>query len=164
MNFDLVYRKHYPDIYRFAFRLTQNESAAKDFAQEAFTKLYFEIHNSKFIEKPRSWLCSVVINQYKNEFNKQKRKIQFQKSLNGHRNLEAEPETGINEIRRAVYEILQNLPENDRILLMLYQDGYSYKEMAALLKMNENSVGKTLSRSIARLTKALKKEYHELFE
>jgi DNA-directed RNA polymerase specialized sigma24 family protein len=44
------------------------------------------------------------------------------------------------------------------MLLQLYIDGLSYAEMAEVMEMNVNSVGKTLSRAIKKVSVLLKGE------
>ena len=62
-----------------------------------------------------------------------------------------------------VFQVLDKLPEKEKNLLILYHNGLKYKEIAEVLDINPNSVGKLLVRSIAKLKELLKTDYHELF-
>jgi RNA polymerase sigma factor (sigma-70 family) len=50
-------------------------------------------------------------------------------------------------------QALDALPVRDRILLGLYQDGLSYKEIARSAGIRSSSVGTLLARAIKRLAK-----------
>ena len=69
-----------------------------------------------------------------------------------------------NEKQSIVLEMLDKLTKKDREILLLYHNGFSYAEMAEILGINPNSVGKTLVRAIEKLKIILKTQYHEMFE
>ena len=54
-----------------------------------------------------------------------------------------------------VRKAMDKLSEKERALVILYKEGFSYKEMSAVIEINENSVGKTLSRAIDKMAKML---------
>ena len=47
--------------------------------------------------------------------------------------------------------LISKLDGKDQSLVVLYSEGYSYKEIAEITGMNFNSVGKTLSRIFEKL-------------
>ena len=47
--------------------------------------------------------------------------------------------------------LISKLDGKDQSLVVLYSEGYSYKEIAEITSMNFNSVGKTLSRILEKL-------------
>ena len=53
------------------------------------------------------------------------------------------------ETRRRVRAALDQVPERDRHLLLLRAEGYSYRELAQALELNEPSVGVFLARARA---------------
>jgi RNA polymerase sigma factor (sigma-70 family) len=69
-----------------------------------------------------------------------------------------------NEQQRIVLEMLDQLTKKDKEILSLYHNGFTYSEMAEILGINPNSVGKTLVRAIEKLKVTLKTQYHEMFE
>ncbi len=60
----------------------------------------------------------------------------------------------INIFRRA----LKKLSVRDQVLLQLYRDGLSYKEIAEISKIKMASVGKMLSRAISKCAIQIEKE------
>lgn len=58
-----------------------------------------------------------------------------------------------------MYEALERLPEEMRICVTLfYMEGYSIREIASILEMNENTVKSRLSRAKTRLRRELEAE------
>jgi len=48
-------------------------------------------------------------------------------------------------------------------LIMLYSEGYSYKEIAQIAEINFSSVGKTLSRTLKKLKEILNRLNYEMY-
>jgi RNA polymerase sigma factor (sigma-70 family) len=53
------------------------------------------------------------------------------------------------ELRRRVRATVDRMPERERRLLLLRAEGYSYRDMATALGLNEASVGTLLARARA---------------
>jgi RNA polymerase sigma-70 factor (ECF subfamily) len=68
------------------------------------------------------------------------------------------------EKKRIISGELKQMPSDERNLLILYNRGLKYEEIAEILDMNPNSVGTTLARTIQKFRNTLKTKYHELFE
>ena len=166
MSFEEVYNKFYGEIYQFAFQLSISQTESKDLLQDAFMRLYRELHRGVNIENPRAWLYKVVLNLWRNKFNKEKRQ-QLNNLQYGSKEANSQtPEIDLikKEKRELVFNCMAQLPIKDRDILLLYHDGLTYAEIADILDMKTTSVGTTLSRSIKKLKVALKTKHHELFE
>ncbi len=66
------------------------------------------------------------------------------------------------ETKTAIYEALDKLKHNEKILAILYSEGFSYKEMAEISGIKMSSIGTTLSRTLKKLKKELTSLGHEL--
>ena len=62
-----------------------------------------------------------------------------------------------------IRKALSNLKPQERILAVLYSEGFSYKEMAELTDIKFSSIGKMLSRTLGKLKEQLKKQNCELY-
>jgi RNA polymerase sigma factor (sigma-70 family) len=62
------------------------------------------------------------------------------------------------ESKLRVRSVLDRMPDRDRQLLLLSAEGYSYRDIAAALELNEGSVGTLL----ARARRAFRKSYEAL--
>ncbi len=68
-------------------------------------------------------------------------------------------ETAIkNEVIRTVRQVLDTLPERDRLCLLMKHSGFSYDEIASATGLKKSSVGTTIARAQAKF----KKMYLEL--
>ncbi len=164
MNIEQLYKKYYVQLYKFALKLTGCENVSNDLVQDVFVKAYDKRKILSSIENIRAWLYKILYNDFKNQY---KRVKTFERIIS-----EIEDEPLIvdteklydkNEIRSIVKKAIESFPERDRSMLLLYYNGLSYAEIADVLEMNPNSVGKTLARNISKLTSNLKIQYHELF-
>jgi RNA polymerase sigma factor (sigma-70 family) len=54
------------------------------------------------------------------------------------------------------YRAYEKLPSKEKVLINLYKNDLSYKEMADMINIKKSSVGKLLSRAIEKLTKEIK--------
>lgn len=63
--FDLLYAENAVPIYRFALRLCGNREDAEDLAAEALAKAYEKWTDYRGDSSPRTWLCAIVLNQWR---------------------------------------------------------------------------------------------------
>ncbi|MDO9339880.1 MAG: RNA polymerase sigma factor [Bacteroidales bacterium] len=166
MSFDEVYRKHYHELRRFGRQLNVSVEKCEDLTQEAFLRYYLELKKDVVFDNPRAWLYKVFLNLFKTHINSTKNELRDSELL-----VRAEEPSGDlqeeytkNEKQRIVLEMLDQLTKKEKELLLLYHNGFSYSEMAEIMEINPNSVGKTLVRAIERLKKTIKIQYHEMFE
>jgi RNA polymerase sigma-70 factor, ECF subfamily len=155
--FTALYEKYSLVIYRLAFRWLGNHEEALDLTNSAFLKLYQQMKSGEVIENPKTWIYSVAVNLCRDSL---RRTIKYRGILR--EKYRERIRTGNIPLGGQDHEIelmraaMARLPERDRILLLLYQDELSYAEMAQATGIKMTSIGKTLSRAIARLANALK--------
>ncbi len=166
MSFEQMHTKFYTEIFQFAFQLSLSKTESKDLLQDAFMRLFSELNREVEIKNPRAWLYKVVLNLWRNKYNRDKRNQLNNAHFSRHESNIQTPEISFikEEKRKLVFDCMAKLPANDRNILLLYHDGLSYAEIAEVLDMKRTSVGTTLSRSIKRLRLELKTKYNELFE
>ncbi len=158
-DFINLYKWLFPGIHRFVFRLIGNEAEAEQISQQTFTKLYsyFKRNYSIKIQKALVYriahqLCIDVLRKKQQEIKMNKSEIfKNQTNINPQdnyiRNLQ------ISVVRNA----LQKLAPRDQKCILLYQEGYSYAEIAEITKINKKSVGQILSRATNKLAQIIKK-------
>lgn len=158
-NFELTYRENYQLVFRLACKLTGNRSLSADIAQEVFTDLYQQIKKQKEIRSLKSWLYKVTNNKCIDHLKSESRLFVKNESKEFNTQVEDEPEQDFSQIVR---EAINRLKENDKLLVILYSEGLSYKEISEISGINFTSVGKTLARALKKLEKELKPKYYEL--
>jgi RNA polymerase sigma-70 factor (ECF subfamily) len=166
MSFDEIYKAHYRELRRFSRQLNHSSEKSDDLVQETFMKFYLELRKNNSIKDPRAWLYKVLLNSFRTQFTSDKKELQIMEALNNHNDLPYEIQTDIfnGEKQKIVIKMLDTLPDSMREILVLYNNGFSYAEMAEIMDLNPASVGTTLVRAINKLKEILKLHYHEMFE
>lgn len=164
MTFEELYHTYYKQIFRFCFRYVGSSALAKDLSQDAFLKLYQRMKkNRQTVINPQAWLYKVAANLCLNKLKMDQRRgikpLGFQTKLadgNTPESLFIKQEQ-VEHIRG----LLARLNPEHRMLLLMYQDGLSYKEMSDATGIPLNSIGQTLWRSIRKLSEWMKKTNNE---
>jgi len=143
-NFKDTYNTYYKLVYRLAFKFLGNHDNAADITQDVFLHLYSQLKLKREIHNTKAWLYKVTSNLCMTFLKKTKRitRQEFEKpaaeEVNNEKNIE-------------VVEALKKMNKRDRILLTLYSEDISYKEMAEITGIKFTSIGKTLSRALKKL-------------
>ena len=149
---DLV-NEHQREIIGFHYCFVGNLADAEDLAQETFIKVYKKINTLKDHKKAKSWLYSIARNTVIDFFRKNKNKeIALSDALLdsiAQTTTAAYQEKAIsNEISKELDRCIDRLVKEDRaIVRLLYYEGFSYKEIADLLNINENTLKSRLHRA-----------------
>lgn len=166
MDFDLVYKKYYSELYSFAMKQNQVNTEAADVLQDAFTAYYKQLKTGNPIENPRAWLYKVLLNSIRSEYKISK--YRQQKNIEIASFMQPSTDSGHDyhstERRRIVEACITQLTDDERNLLLLYHKGFSYKEISEILKIGYTSVGTNIARATKKLKSILITQYHELFE
>lgn len=136
-------------LFRYLDRLSGDPDLAADIAQDAFVRLY---QRGDLPDAPQAWLITVAMNLFRNEKSMRARRgrlLTVSRAEFAHSDaprsaaLDAESD----ESRRKVRTAVDGLPERERRLLLLSAEGYSYRDIATALELNEGSVGTLLARA-----------------
>ena len=147
-EFEKTYRDHYPKLFRIAAKMLQDSDDAKDVVQDVFTAYYFAMNNEKVIRDTKNWLVRSTINKGIDYKRKTARTVTMESTL---------PETNESPQDEAsdILNAIAHLNEKEQTLVILYSEGYSYKEIAEMTGRNLPSIGKTLSRIMDKIKKHL---------
>jgi len=153
MDFETQFRRYYRAIYRFAYRIVQNEEDARDITQETFGKLLETMRQERTPENVRAWLYRVAANGSYNLVERTGRRAELRaqqfETPAGTRD-PADQMERLEQTQR-MWNSIEALNHKDQTMLMLYHDGFSYREMAEVLEINPNSVGKILARAVEKV-------------
>jgi RNA polymerase sigma-70 factor (ECF subfamily) len=144
-----LFDRHFERLYRFLDRLSGEPELAADIAQEAFARLHAR---GALPDRPEAWLITVAMNLFRNDKSKRARRRQLLTPARAASML-ADPPAAPGERmmtgdeRARVRAALDRLPERERRMLLLRAEGFSYREMATALDLNDASIGTLLARA-----------------
>ena len=139
-------------MFSIAYKMVGDKDIVNDILQEVFLSYYEKEQANQTIEFPSAWLVRAVINKC----------IDFSTRQTKHVQLEAihpEPEIELKEEHpeaAALRRALKKLNSKELKLVLLYSEGYSYKEMAEATNIRFSSIGKLLSRALNKLKEIMR--------
>lgn len=149
-EFELTYRSNYQRLFRIATKMLRDNDAARDVVHDVFMAYYFVQNDKKVIKDTKNWLIRCTINKGSDFLRKNKRII-FDETVTNQDKTSQIIDSQIDLM--SLSNLIAKLDGKDQSLVVLYSEGYSYKEIAEITGINFNSVGKTLSRILEKLRK-----------
>lgn len=152
-------------------RIMKHSEDAEDMAQEVLIKIYETLGTLREPERFISWANTIATRRCINERMRNPKDLQFVEDEEGNSildNLEeldqqSMPEAALDseETRRMIRELIDKLPETQRVAVMSYYNAeMSVKEIAELLGVSENTVKSRLSYGRKAIEKGVK-EYEK---
>lgn len=153
MDFDQVFRRLYPSLFRYLHRLTGDPDAADDIAQESFARL---LKQSLPEAEAKPWLFTVATNLVRDAARKTTRRERILTTVRPTPSVPIAPDASAerNEQIGRVREVLAQLSERDRKLLLMRGEGFTYEEMARAVGVAPASIGTLLARALRRFAAA----------
>ena len=160
-------------VYNYLNYMTKEHATAEDLCQEVFLKVYENAAKWKPKAQVKTWIFRIAHNMAINELKAYRRKADSLDEPVSVNNQTPRRETfasaGTNPEENAlerekseiVSKALEKLPENQRTAILLKRfDGFSYKEIAAVLDCSVSAVESLIFRGRQRLKEELK-NFHE---
>ena len=140
------------DVYQFAVHCCGNSEDGKDAVQEAFAVLWKK-REEVDAAKGKAYLLSVVYRQTMSRFRHSKVVQESQPLIQGETKVSPDERF---DLREALNQALNRLPEVQRAALQLKDvEGYSCKEIAEILALNEQQVMTYLFRARVSMKKTM---------
>jgi RNA polymerase sigma-70 factor (ECF subfamily) len=148
-EFVAAFHAHSARLLRFLDRLADDGELAADLLQETFIRLY---QRGSLPDAPEAWLITVALNLFRNARATRVRRHRLLPLTRGvmvAADPPASPEHDLaaSEARVRVRRALDRLAQRERALLLLIAEGYTYRQIALALNLNERSVGTLLARA-----------------
>ena len=136
-------------MYHVAKTLLYSDADCADAIQEAIVKAFSKLYTLKKDAYAKTWLMRILLNECYSVMRKEKRVV----SLEDYRQ---EEKTEEQKDYSDLYEAIYRLQEEMRLSVTLYYlDGYSVREIAAMMETTESAVKNRLARARQRLKREL---------
>lgn len=156
---EALYNRFSPRMLGVCYRFAKNREDAEDMLQEGFIKVFTQIHQYRNEGALEGWIRRIIVHTCINILKKNKK---FSESVDIiHANSIHIKEEVIPSIMQAkqVVECIRSLPIGYRTVLNLYAiEGYSHKEIAGMLDIEESTSRSQYTRAKAMLEDILVKK------
>jgi RNA polymerase sigma-70 factor, ECF subfamily len=149
VDFDSLFQKLYPSLFRYLHRLTGDADIADDIAQEAFVRL---LRQSLPEAEVRPWLFTVAMNLVRDHARKVERRQRLLTTAPVLVSTPALPDEALEKSERvgSVRVLLEQLSPRDQQLLLMREEGFKYDEIARVIGVAPASVGTLIARALRR--------------
>ncbi|HEX8692363.1 MAG TPA: sigma-70 family RNA polymerase sigma factor [Longimicrobium sp.] len=149
VDYDALFRKLYPSLFRYLHRMTGDSDAADDIAQESFVRL---LGRSMPEDEARLWLFTVATNLFRDSARTAKRRERLLAVRPWTPSALPRPDETLERTSTIarVREALGKLSERDRQMLLMREEGFRYDEIAKVAAVAPGSVGTLLARAARR--------------
>jgi len=161
--FGLLVNKYKNKVFNMAYGMTHNRETADDLSQEVFIKAYKALPKFKFKSQFGTWLYQITTNHIRDYLRKEGKVKQY--SLEEMQELPSPDKNHTHTIEKKhidkkrkeiVHNAIRSLPEKHRIILVLRDiQGYSYDDIAKILKISPGTVDSRLFRARRSLRKKI---------
>lgn len=154
MDIGDLFAEHFDPLCRYVTRLTGDPDLAADVAQQAFIRW---VERKPEESNPKAWLYAVATNLVRDTRRVQARRLTLLSENPDSVPVADAPDRPDQrlESREAVAlvrAILAELPERDRVLLLMQQEGFTHAEMAEAVGTTAKSVGTLLARALKKFS------------
>jgi RNA polymerase sigma factor (sigma-70 family) len=158
VDVEALFARHHGELYRFAARFTGDADLAEDVVQETFVRLALKPPKDR--THVRAWLYQVATGIAIDAQRAGRRRLAL---VSGDRaaELTADPPPDPaqaaeqSELRARVRAALGELNEKERAVLLLREEGFAHREIAALVGTTTKSVGTMIARALEKLARRL---------
>ena len=164
MNFEAAFHNHQPALFRYVHRLVGDSDLAADVVQESFVRL---LNHALPDDEVRRWLFTVATNLVRDNARMTTRRQRLLAERYDRSDLASDPvelpDKTVDRRQRikVVRSALTKLSDRDRQMLLMREEGFRYREIAAVVNVAPASVGTLLARAVRRFEKALDPVYIE---
>lgn len=163
LAFQEFYEEWYPKVYYIALAITHHDADAKDAAQETMIEIHHSIHKLRDVKYFKLWLNRIVISKCNRIFRKRKA-ITMDMEQHDAMMKQEEKRDEFLPLDHMHYqsdvEVLKSLlmkisPIYAQVLVLMYYEQLSIKEIAAVLQIPEGTVKSRLNSAKVKLKEAV---------
>ncbi len=151
-KFEEVFRAHFGELHRYAFKILGNTETAEETVQQVFLKLWEKDWQRIIHTSVRSYLYRAVYNESVNLIKREQRKVRYEIDLQHAGANHTYAEQSDTELRRQLHVALARLPEKSRMVFEMsrFQE-LKYHEIADALTLSLKTVEWHMTRALKHL-------------
>ena len=154
---ELLFREHYPMLYRTAYSMLDNPADAEDVPQAIFLRLLRSGLPPDLKRNPSGYLYRASVNLSLNVIRARKRRRLSDNPEDLEIAIESSQSNATADVHQSLAEAIAQLePEVAHVVLLRYAHNYSEAEIAKLLGVSRGTVAMRLFRARARLKKLMR--------
>jgi RNA polymerase sigma-70 factor (ECF subfamily) len=136
----MLYERFAGKMLAIALRYTHHRFDAEDVIQEAFVKVFLQIHNFRSDCPLDAWIRRIVVNTAISFLRKEKN-TQFQTDIDDHTEILSQGEGALADLNyEQLLAVIKTLPTGCRVIFNLFAiEGYSHQEIAKQLDISEGT-------------------------
>lgn len=153
-----LYIAYKQDVYGYLLSLTQDPVLSEDLLSETFVKAISSIRNFKGQSSVKTWLFSIARHLWLQNIRGKKQTVEYSDLLEAYVSGSTEEHFITTEIVGRISELLEEKDEKTKKVVNMRIEGFSYSEIAQLLKISESSARVVDFRTKRRIEDVLEKE------
>ncbi len=157
--FEELYRGYYDRLYRFTLNFVRSKENAKDVVQDVFVKVWLNKETLDAQQSIKAYLFMATKNRAVDFFKNKGNGLTDPDSDKAEAFSYSDPVQDMidSDLEAAVREAIGRLPQKCKLVFKLSrQEGLTYREIADLFGISENTVEKQVVRALKHLKKSLK--------
>ncbi len=158
-QFISIIKEHQPLIYKICYTYCREPEDRKDLQQEVMLQLWHSFKHFDGRVKITTWMYKVALNTsisfYRSERKHQDKRLPINEEIIS---LPDEDDLPEKENIRMLYQLINQMNDLDKALILLYLDDNKYKDIADILGITETNV----ATKISRLKQHLKEQFNNL--
>ncbi len=154
---------HWQGVYLLSLRITDDAHAAEDIVQDAYIRALQRLDKDR-LDNPRTWLYSIAANLARNWLRDRSTHRRLEKTMAAEKSaLSSTPATQPDDSVVALRQHFKGLEEKYRTALSLhYEQGLTYREVAAVLQKPEGTAASLITRGLDLLRQSLAGDGHTI--
>lgn len=154
-SFDQLYRENLRPLFQYLYSRVQDIHLAEDLCSQTFISAFESLDRLKSPDKFKPWLFTIARNKANDHFRKLKRQpiLELDENIATHPLQEPAENNNNKQDQQILLEQLfaRLKPAEQELLRLKLVAGLTFKDIATLLKNNENNVKKSYYRLLERL-------------
>ncbi|UIR57065.1 RNA polymerase sigma-70 factor [Sphingobacterium sp. SRCM116780] len=151
-NFEQVFRAHYQELHRSAFRYLRDSESAEEIVQQVFLRLWEKDWEEEVHTSLKAYLYRAIYNESMNFLKKEQRKLKYQSYQQSREELVPAVDQSAKDLNQKLQVALAGLPEKSRTVFELsrFQE-MKYKDIANTLDLSIKTVEGHMTKALRHL-------------